>query len=175
MSLIVAGVVGAVGLGISAYGASVQSGLAGQASGIASQQAGEQGWYNTQLQQLIQNPSSFLSSPIFQSALKQGGTSVATEMTAQGFGGSGNEAAALQQYGESTALGGLQSQESILAGLTGLGFNPASGVTAASGAQATGASELSGGLNNAALFAILSQNGGFGGSGGSPNAAGGWP
>jgi hypothetical protein len=167
MSLIVTGIVSAVGLGISAYSASQQAGIAGQAENLAGAQFGEQQWYNQQLQGLIQNPSSWLKNPVFQSSLNLGLEGVNRTEAATGNLNSGAQSAALEQYGQSTALSSLFQQEGILGSLTGLGSNPATALGTASGASATGASELSGGMNTAVLAAILGSSGGslFGNAG----------
>jgi len=166
MSLIVTGIVAAAGLGISAYSASQQAGIAGQAESLAGAQFGEQQWYNQQLQGLIQNPSSWLKNPVFQSSLNLGLEGVNRTEVSTGNLNSGAQSAALEQYGQSTALSSLFQQEGILGSLTGLGSNPATALGTASGASATGASELSGGMNTAVLAAILGSSGGslFGGA-----------
>jgi len=164
MSLIVTGIVGAVGLGISGYEASVQNGIAGQAQGLAQAQWNSQLWYDKQLQSLVQNPGSWLTNPTFQAGLNQGLQGVQRTETAQGYGGSGNEAAALEQYGQSQALGSLFQQEQILGSVSGLQVNPATALGTASGAAATGAQIASGGLN-AATFAALLGTGAFSGTG----------
>jgi hypothetical protein len=104
---------------------------------------------------------------VFQSSLNLGLEGVNRTEVSTGNLNSGAQSAALEQYGQSTALSSLFQQEGILGSLTGLGSNPATALGTASGASATGASELSGGMNTAVLAAILGNSGGslFGNSG----------
>lgn len=173
MTMIVAGVVGVVGLGVGAYEASVQAGIAGSAESLASAQFGNQQWYNQQLQNLIMNPSSWTGSSIFNNALNIGSQAVSRQQIAGGFGGSGNSAIALEQYGQGTALNSLQAQEQLLMQGAGVNVNPASALSTASGAASTGAQQLSGGMNTAMMAAVLGSSGYLGG--GSPSYPGGDP
>jgi hypothetical protein len=148
---IAAGVIGAVGVvggivnGAKGSKAASQTGqAAAQTSAIAQGQWNDQQQYNKQLQDLINNPDSFLSSRTFQDSLNQGLTGVSRQMAAQGYLGSGNEMTALTQYGDSFASSQLAQQESLLASLTGLNVN--AGSTAAGGAQAAGTAANAQGL-----------------------------
>lgn len=170
MTMIMTGVIGGLSLGLGGYEASQSGSLSGEALQLAEQQAGEQSQYNKLLMSLIQNPSQFLSNPLFTSTLNTGLQSVTNQMAAQGYAGSGNMAQALEQYGQSFASGQLLSQENLLAGLTGLSANPASAIGAATSAQGQSASELSGGMNTAAMMALLMQNQNPGGGGLDVNA-----
>ena len=60
--------------------------------------------YTPQLQNLIANPGSAFSDPTFQASLQQGDQAVSRQMNASGMLNSGNEMAALQNYGQSHAL-----------------------------------------------------------------------
>jgi hypothetical protein len=151
------------GTAVGAMNASTESGLAGTQEGLAKNQAANQQWYNQQLQQLITNPSSFTSSPGFESTL----AAAQKQQAAAGYLGSTNETGALQAQ----AFQQLLAQENTLAPLTGTGANPASALSGASSSLASGNQMLQGGLGQmGGLMGMLlfgSQNGWFGGGGGS--------
>ena len=162
---VVAAIVGTglVSTGVGAVEASKSNSIAGSAESLASKQAGEQGQYNTMLQGLMNNPSAFLNSPIFQALQQQGIGAAQTTAAGQGYAGSGNEASALETEAQGNAAGELFSQEQILASLTGLGGNAAAQTLgAASSAQSTTAQELGGVTNTLGLMGILAS-GGLGG------------
>src|SRR6185437_6471388 len=181
MSMAIAGgVIGAIGVVSNIVGskksssnASASSAITQQASQIAGQQWNNQQQYNTQLQQLIQNPDSFLSSRTFQDTLNQGLTVVSRQMASQGYLGSGNEATALEQYGQTFAGQQLSQQEQLLASLTGLGGNAAGqtlgeavgGVNATTNANNSTAKQ-SNGIFNSAEGVLGQVSGLFGGGGG---------
>jgi hypothetical protein len=158
--LITAAAVAAVGVGAGIYG-EVQS---GKQTSFADSIAGtdfneQQGMYNM-LTQLLENPSSFAQNPAYQFASQQGGKQVATNMSASGYAGSGNEAIALQQFGQNEAYSGLLSQEQLLASMSGLG---ASSSSAQNVSAATGASSNSFGQFMALLPILGATSGGIGG------------
>lgn len=132
------------------------------ASGIAGDVEGKQDYYNSQLMQLLANPGQFLSNPLFTSTLNVGTTAVNRSQAAQGFLGSGNQATALQQFGQSFASGQLLGQETLLAGLSGAGSasSPSQAVSAATSAQGQSFNQLG------SLLASLGYA--TGGSGGAP-------
>lgn len=130
-------VTGAVGL----YEGSQNRALA---SGIAGDVEGKQDYYNDQLMQLMANPSTFLNNPLFTSTLATGTQAVNRSQAAQGFLGSGNQATALQQFGQSFASTQLTGQEQILASLSGAGnaSSPSQAVGAATSAQGQSFNQL---------------------------------
>jgi hypothetical protein len=110
----------AVSAGVGIYSAVEAGKQTSFADGLASTQFGEQQQFAGMLMQLLQNPESFASNPAYKFASEQGGKQVAANMSASGYAGSGNEALALQQFGQQSAYQGLASQEQMLSGLTGL-------------------------------------------------------
>lgn len=157
--------VGAAGVGAGLYESTEQSGIENKALGMAATTQAEQQQYNNQLMQLMQNPSSFLNSSIFQSSLNQGLSGVSRQMAAQGYNGSGNEATALEQYGQTQASGQLLGQEQLLAGLSGLQSSTSTGqsLSVASQAQSQSFSQLG------SVLASLGYGIGTNGSNGSFN------
>ncbi len=140
---------GAVGVGLAAsgaaslYGAVTNAGVAGDAESIAANQASKQNTAFNQLQTLLNNPQSFFSSPVYTAAANQGGAQVARQNAAAFGPNSGNEATALQAYGQSFGQQQLLSQEQLLAGMSGTQYNPSSSLQVASGAASSSASSLS--------------------------------
>jgi len=159
--------IGAGSLFMGAESASNQQGISNQALGLAQTTQQEQMYWNQQLQQLMKNPSEFLSSPIFQSTLNTGLQGVSRTMAAEGYTGSGNEATALTQYGTSFASGQLLSQEQLLASMGGAtnASSPTQALGAASGSQSASFNELG------AILASLGYSAGGGGGGGGWNPA----
>lgn len=151
-----------VAAGASIYATSTQAGIAGQQLSLEATQAQKQNQSFQQLQQLISNPASFFSSPVYQAAAGQGSQAVARENAAAFGPNSGNEATALQTFGQSFGQQQLLNQEQLLAGMSGTGFNPAGAGQTASGA----ASSAAGGM--ASLGGLLSffGNSGAGAGGG---------
>lgn len=167
--------VAAAGVGTSAYEVSNEAGLQSQSLGLAQNTASEQSYYNNLLQQLIANPSSVSSLPGYQFQLSQGSAAVAAGMGAQGFAGSGNEAAALTQFGQGLASSFYGQQTSLLASLSGVtaASSPASDVSAATGAETATSSTLSGLLNSLGFYGMMGyESGMFGGAAGTPNYSG---
>lgn len=149
--------IGAAGVGTSAYEASQQGSIAGEELGMAKTTAGEQQYYNSLLQQLIANPSSVSSLPGYQFQLSQGSAAVADQMAAGGFAGSGNEAAALEKFGQGLASSFYGQQTSLLASLSGVTApsSPASSASAATSASATSTETLNNLLSQLGVAAGL--------------------
>jgi len=154
-----------VGAGAAVYGAVEAGQSQGQARGMASTVFGEQQQYAQQLAALIADPSSVKNLPGYQFQMQQGTDAVARQMAASGFLGSGNEATALEQYGQGLASSFYGQQTSLLASLAGL--TAPSSPSQLSGA-ATGASQNS--FNQ--LMTLLGQAGMFAGRFGGSSAGG---
>lgn len=153
--------------GASIYSANKQGQVANSQLGIEQDQQYKQDHAWNQLQDLMTNPTNFFTNPAFKMSEDQGSQAVARQTAASGFGGSGNQAAALQEYGQTFAFSQLQSQEALLAGMSGTGFNPTTaGANASSafGAQNANMQNLAGMLS----FVGNGMGGGGGGGGGGP-------
>jgi len=126
---------------------------------------GEQQDYARQLAQLISDPSSVKNLPGYQFQMQQGTDAVARQMAASGFLGSGNEATALEQYGQGLASSFYGQQTSLLASLAGLTApsSPSQLSGAATGAGQTAFQQFMQLAGQAGLFA-----GRFGGSNTTP-------
>jgi hypothetical protein len=145
-----------VSAGTGIYEATQQGKISGTELGMAQTQFGEQQGFEQMLQQLIANPSSVSTLPGFQFQLQTGSAAVADQMAASGFGGSGNEAAALTKFGQGLASSFYGQQAGLLAQL--------SGITAASSpAQAAGASTGASVAQSQTLDNLLTQLGVVGG------------
>jgi hypothetical protein len=155
--------------GAAVYATSTQAGIAGQELGLANTQAGKQNQSFNQLQQLLNDPSSFFDSPVYKSAADQGGAQVARQNAAQFGANSGNEAQALQAYGQTFGQQQLLSQEQLLAGMSGTGFNPAGAAGTASNAAGSAAGSLS---SLGGLLAFFGSSGGAGTGAAAGSAAG---
>ncbi|KVH29607.1 hypothetical protein [Burkholderia cepacia] len=120
--------------------------------------------FGQQLNNLVANPSSVFSSPLYQASFQQGQNAVNATLAAQGLNASGNQLAALQNYGQSFGANYYSTMLSQLSGLYGqaLGANNQGFGQLASSASADLAA------NNQAFgqLALLS-----GASTGSPTAA----
>ena len=161
----------ALGAGAAIYSTSTQAGIAGQQLGMAQTTQQEQEQYDQMLLKLMQNPSTYLSSPLFQSTLNTGLTGVAHQLGAATGGNAGMETTGLEQFGQSLASNQLLQQESLLASLSGATApsSPSQSASVASGAAAAGA----GGLNSlAGLLAFFGASGVAGGGGGGVSATG---
>ncbi len=164
----------AIGVGLvagaaaSVYATSTQAGIANQQLSLADQQNARQQQSFNQLQQLMQNPASFFTNPVFTSALGVGEQSVAHQNAAAFGPNSTNEAAALQQYGQGFAANQLLSQEQLLAGMSGTNANPSTALSGASGA----ASSAAGSANQFAGLLAFFGSGLAGGGGGALTGAG---
>lgn len=91
--------------------------------------------YAQQINNLVANPSSVENSPMYQASLQQGLSAANSSLAASGLNGSGNQLAALTNYGASFEQNAYNTQLSQLSGLYGqaLGanqqqFNQASGL-----------------------------------------------
>lgn len=82
------------------------------------------GYYAKQLQGLMSDPSSVTKMPGYQFQFDQGREAISRTASAHGFMGSGNEAIALDEYGQGFASDYLQKQMTFLAGLSGSGISP---------------------------------------------------
>lgn len=169
---ITAAAVAAVGIGVGAYEYSNTSSLQSSALGIAQTTQGEQQYYNNLLQQLISNPSSVSSLPGYQFQLSQGSAAVADQMAASGFAGSGNEAAALTEFGQGLASSFYGQQAQLLASLSGVtsASSPASDVSAATGASSLTSSTLNNLFSNLGITSALLSSNYLGSSAGTPAA-----
>lgn len=158
----------------SAYQTGQQIGVQKDALALAQDTHNEQQYYNNLLQQLIANPGSIETDPSFQFELKTGSAAVADQMSAKGFGGSGNEGAALTTFGQGLASTFYGQQASLLASLSGLTApsSPAQDINAATSAGAQSTNTLSQLLNSLGFFGTLGYKSGmFGGaSAGTPAA-----
>jgi hypothetical protein len=152
----------AVGVGLTAVAvatvvsANDQKDIAGEQNSIALTQQSKQNQAFQQLQQLINNPQSFFDSPVYKAAADQGGAQVARQNAAQFGPNSGNEAQALQAYGQSFGQQQLLGQEELLAGMSGTGFNPS---TAASGASSATSAEAGSIASLGGLLAFFGSSG----------------
>ncbi|MBR8073341.1 hypothetical protein KDX14_27830 [Burkholderia cenocepacia] len=72
-----------------------------------------------QLNNLVANPSSVFSSPLYQASFQQGQNAVNATLAAQGLNASGNQLAALQNYGQSFGSNYYGTMLSQLSGLYG--------------------------------------------------------
>lgn len=162
------------GVGLSAYEMSQQNSLQSQGLGLAKTTQQEQMYYNNMLQQLIANPNSVQDLPGFGFFLDTGSKAVASGMGASGFTGSGNEAAALTQFGQGLASSFYGQQTSLLASLSGVTApsSPASSIGAATGAAGLTTNTMSQLLNSLGFWGQLGRGGfyGTGASAGTPAA-----
>jgi hypothetical protein len=166
--------------GASVYGTVTQAGIAGQQLSLENSQNYRQGTAFNQLEALINNPSAFFGSPVYQAAFNQGTQAVSRAGAAAGTNNTssaipqGGMATALQTFGQSFGEQQLLSQEQLLAGMSGTSFNPASAGATASGAaqSATGSlNSLAGLLSFFGTSGIAGGAGGGGGNFGLTNAA----
>lgn len=126
-------------------------------------QADRQAYYDTQLRELMTNPSRIFEDPGYQEAQRQGIQAVERAGTLKGFTGSGNAAIALQRFGQSFASDYMRQQQQLLASLSGAQFNPASAMGAGASADASAFSQLGNSL--ASLGYTLGGSGDGGGTG----------
>ena len=136
-------------------GGSILGGMLGgggntqQQAQAASPFTGQYQQYQPMLANLVNNPSSVTSTPGYQFNLSQGETAVNQGMAGMGLLGSGNQGAALTQYGQNYATNQYQTQLQNLMSLSGVGY----------GNGAAAASAMAGG--NAAAGAMGGQLGGL--------------
>lgn len=103
--------------------AATQDKIAGNSEKRAGKLFGEQQGFEQQLEALMKDPGSVKDLPGYKFQFDQGTQAVARQMAASGFGGSGNEAIALTQYGQGFAENAYQQQAQLLAQLSGLTQN----------------------------------------------------
>jgi aminopeptidase N len=171
-----AGIAIGVGLTVSAgasiFGASKQSQIANSQLGIEQDQEAKQDQAFQQLQQLISNPGAFFNSPVYKAAANAGGAQVARNEAAGGFLNSGNEAVALQSFGQQFGQSQLFNQEQLLAGMSGTGFNPSAAGSAASGATSASTQNLNSLAGLLSFFGTSGIGAGIGGGSSSTWATG---
>lgn len=80
--------------------------------------------YEADLQTLMDNPASITTTPGYQFGLDQGLQAVMRKLAQQGYGGSGNEGIALNNYAQDYATNFLGKQQQFLAQLAGANINP---------------------------------------------------
>jgi hypothetical protein len=164
-----------LGIGSGIYGMSLGNNLQNMSSAAiaASNPFGPyRSQYAGQLASVEANPSQIFSDPGYQAAFGQGSQAVARQMASSGYAGSGNEAIALQQFGQSFANNYLSQKEQQLAYLAGAGITPnpgpgLSGYNAGANLSGQGLGSLGYGAGMAAAAA-----GGGSGSGYTPNPMG---
>lgn len=139
-------------------GASNLSGFAQGSQGLTQALNGTQ--IGNQLTDLINNPSSIFSTPQYQAAFGQGQNAVNATLAAQGLNASGNQLAALQNYGQSFGQQAYGTQLSQLSGLYGqaLGANQQS-YGQMQGAVQAGLASNNQAFNQQAALAGLNQSG----------------
>ena len=146
-----------VSAGTGVYEVSQQGKTSNAALGLAQTTQGEQEYYNNMLQQLIANPSSFSTLPGFQFQEQTGAAAVADAMGSKGLAGSGNEGAALTQFGQGLASSFYNQQTQLLSSLSGVtaSSSPASSYGAATSAQGQETSTISSLLNSLGFYGML--------------------
>lgn len=108
--------------------------IANRAAAAADPFASQRGQYQTMLSQLMTNPSSFNLSPAAQAQMRLGTENLQRSAAAQGFLGSGNILASLQQYGQDVASKDYWNYITNLSTLSGAATSsPAAAGTAISG------------------------------------------
>jgi hypothetical protein len=136
------------GAGAAVYSANKQGQIAGSEMNLQYDQQWKQDQAFQQLQLLMGNPASFFDSAPYQAAFGQGTKAVLRGAAAGGLNNTstqipaGGEATALQSFGQSFGMQQLLSQEQLLAGMSGTGFNPAGAGQVASGATGAAAGSL---------------------------------
>jgi len=153
----VIGIAGVAAAGAGTYEAVQSNKTSSAALGLAQTTAGEQEYYNNMLQTLIANPSSVGQLPGFQFQEQTGAAAVADQMGAKGFGGSGNEGAALTSFGQGLASSFYGQQTQLLSSLAGVTAPTSAGqaLGAATGAQGQETSTISSLLNSLGFYGML--------------------
>lgn len=120
--------------------------------------------YAQQINSLVSNPSSVATSAGYQAALGQGLSAVGSTAAAQGLNGSGNQLAALQNYGTSFEQNSYNTQLSQLSGLYGQslsanqqGYNQAAGTNTQSYNQLAQLAGLQGNAATTAAGGLIAQ------------------
>lgn len=163
-----------IGAGVALYEGGKQGQVANSELAIESDQENRQDTMFGSLMNLINNPGSFFgtsgsskgtvdTTSLGGAALNQGGQQVARQMAAGGFLGSGNEATALQAYGQTMGFNEYTTQEQILESGSGLNVNPASAGSAASSALSAQGNSLN---SLAGILSFLGTSKGGAGAGG---------
>lgn len=93
----------------------------------------QRGQYQTQLSELMKNPGSIASSPMFKFAMDQGTEAANRGLAAKGMLNSGNRALELQQVGQGIAGQNFYKMAELLGGLSGSNSNPAAASSALTG------------------------------------------
>ena len=106
-------------------GSQAQGQISSQAAAIGNQQNQNQQYYNTQLQNLMANPSSVTQQPGYQFAMDQAITNTGRQYAAGGRNMTPGMEEAQLMAGAGVAQNFFTSQEQLLAGIAGLQFNPA--------------------------------------------------
>ena len=157
---------------ISGYGALTGSANtnAQQLASVADPQSGVRQTGITQLNQILQNPESYLQDPVIQASIAQGVQGVDRQFGALGAGDSGGVLAAMQSQGQQTAYGDLSSRISQLLGISNLG-NPVAAANLLGQGQANQATNVAGALAGLGpLGSIIQQL--ISGAGGLPGGIG---
>jgi hypothetical protein len=149
--------------GAAVYSTNKQAGIANRGLSIAEDQQYKEDISFNQLQDLISNPAAFFSTPAYTASFGQGTQATSRANAAQFGPNSGNEASALQQFGQTFGQQQLLTQEQFLGGMSGSGFNPSGALGTASSATNSAAGGLS------SLAGLLSFFGSSGMAGGSSN------
>lgn len=115
----------AIGSGLyGLYSAEEQRRLARQASRMQDPFASQRAQYQKQLADLSANPNSVTNLPGYKFGMDQGTQAILRNQASTGYTGSGNEAIALQKYGQGYAGQYLQAEQARLAGLAGGNIQP---------------------------------------------------
>ena len=144
----------------SVFGSPSSGGISASQSQMQQTIFGDQQYYNNLLQQLIADPSSVSKTPTYQFAFGQGEQAVQRAGAASGGTGpgslvSGNEGAALVQYGQGLATQTLTQQENLLTSLSGL--------TAPTSAGQAGSNAISAQQNQFTQLGAILASLGYGG------------
>ena len=145
-------------------GSQAQGQISSQAAAIGNQQNQNQQYYNTQLQNLMANPSSVTQQPGYQFAMDQAITNTGRQYAAGGRNMTPGMEEAQLMAGAGVAQNFFTSQEQLLAGIAGLQFNPAAAFQTSSNAGTAAAAQNSSAFGQ--LGASLSP-----GSNGQPGGA----
>lgn len=109
------------------YSSEEQRKLAKQAAQMQDPFGPQRAQYASQLAKLNADPNSVTSLPGYQFGMDQGTQALLRTQAATGYTGSGNEAIALQKFGQEYAGNYLRSEQDRLAQLAGAQFSPSGG------------------------------------------------
>jgi len=115
-------------------GGKSNTGASSAATAAADPFASSRAGYVTKLNNLVANPDSITNTAAYKSALNQGLTGVQRTLASRGYANSGNEQAALMDYGNTYANNQYQTQLANLMQLSGAVQSPAQGLNAATSA-----------------------------------------